>query len=189
MTLHTFAPAGPPADSELARPFPGELAPVVRPISVVHPVTLPPTVPASVTHLTVNPALLYMRNPSFGWFLGAPQPRTGFALPTLISPVAPPVDQTLFQEPQDATKLHYLQQYAIATRGSGGSSQRWVTFAPAPAGFTLTVHLADVSPPALAQGNTPIVPTANRYMLTANLQGQAASWDFGTATTDAGDLA
>ncbi len=177
MTLHTFAP----------RPV-TQAAPVTAPTAVMRPVMFPTAVATSATRSTFNPSLIYMRNPSFGWFLGTPQPRSGFALPTLISPVAPPVDSTLFEEPQDATKKHYLQQYAVATRGSGGSSQRWVTFAPTAAGFTLMVHLADVSPTTLAQGNAAIVPSATRYMLTANLQGQAASWDFGTATTEAGDL-
>lgn len=179
MTLHTVM------QHPIVRTAP---APAPAPAPVVRPVMIPTTVATSPTRMTFNPAFIYMRNPSFGWFLGAPQQRGSFALPTLISPVAPPVDSTLFEEPQDATKKHYLPQYAIATRGSGGSTQRWVTFAPAAAGFTLTVHLADASPVSLAQGNTAIVPSATRYLLTANLQGQAASWDFGTATTDGGDL-
>jgi hypothetical protein len=176
MTLHTFAPR----PVEQTAPAPVKAAPVA-----VRPVMTPTTVATSPARTTFNPAFIYMRNPSFGWFLGTPQPRSGFALPTLISPVAPPVDSTLFEEPQDATKKHYLVQYAIATRGSGASSQRWVTFAPTSGSFTLTVHLIDASPTALAQGNAAIVPGATRYLLTANVGGQAQSWDFSTAATDA----
>ena len=150
---------------------------------------MPATVRSSVSQSTINPALIYLRNPIVGgWQFGRPQPRSAFSLPTLISPVTNPTDQTLFEEPQDATKKHYLPQYGIATRGSGGSMVKWVSFAPTAQGFVLTVHLADVTSPSLSTNNTPATPNSTRYMLTANLQGRAASWDFGTANTDQGVL-
>jgi hypothetical protein len=63
-------------------------------------------------------------------FGGAAQgwPRNSFTLPVLISPTASPTDQTLFEEPQDGTKKHYLPRYGIAATASGGSPVKWVVF-------------------------------------------------------------
>ena len=157
--------------------------------AAVSSVAVPSTLRSSVSQSTINPTMISWRNPVIGgWSFGKPQPRSSFSLPTLISPVATPSDQTLFEEPQNAAKKHYLPQYGIATRGSGGSMVKWVSFAPTAQGFVLTVHLADVTPASLSTNNTAIAPNTTRYMLTANLQGRAASWDFDTANTDSGIL-
>lgn len=150
---------------------------------------MPTAVRSSVTQSTINPALIYIRNPVLGgWQFGRPQPRSAFSLPTLISPVSSPTDQTLFEEPQDPSKKHYIPQYAIATRGSGGAMVRWVSFAPTAQGFVLTVHLSDTTSASLSTNNTAVKPNSTRYMLTANLQGRAMSWDFNTANVDQGTL-
>ena len=173
MLLHTAEPvrAVPPAASTPQAAAPAAMA---------------YTVQRSSAEATVNPAMLQWRNPVFGgWQLYQPKPRSSFALPTLISPVNPPVDTTLFQEPQDASLLHNLPGYTIATQGSGGSLTKWVSFAPSAQGFTLIVNLAQTPAPGNA---TPIVPTAGRYMLTAVDGGQNVSWDFSTVTASGNTL-
>jgi hypothetical protein len=146
---------------------------------------VPTSVRNSVTQSTINPVLIYLQNPVLGgWQFGKPKPRSAFSLPTLISEVTSPNDKTLFEEPQDATKKHYIPQYAIATRGTGGGMVKWVSFAPTAQGFVLSVHLSDTTSASLSANNTAVKPNSIRYMLTANLQGRAVSWDFNTANVE-----
>lgn len=143
----------------------------------------------STTLSTVNPNVMYLRNPFIGdWFIGSPLPRTSFALPTLISMDAAPTDATLFQEPADPAKLHYLTKFKIAVQGSGGAQADQVSFAADANGFTLTVQLADVTDASIAATNARITPGTSRYMLAANLEGRSAVWDF-TATAPDGSVA
>jgi hypothetical protein len=102
----------------------------------------------------------------------------------LISPVAPPVDSTLFEEPQDAGQIHYLPGYVLATQGLGGAQTKRVSFAPNAQGFMLTANLRITPGPA---NGTAIQPTT-RYLLTGMDGGQSASWDFGTATPQVNGL-
>lgn len=140
------------------------------------------TMQRSASLATVNPAMMQFRNPAFGrwWPVIAPQPRSSFSLPTLISPDTTPTDATLFEEPQDGSLQHYLPIYALATQGSGGSLSKWVSFAPTAQGFALTVHLAVEG---AARGGTAIEPTT-RYMLAATDGGQNVNWDFSSAVPD-----
>jgi hypothetical protein len=180
MTLHPL----------LARPIAERVPSPVSPAPaqpVARPYTPPLTVAHSPTIALANPAILQMRNPAFGvWSLGRPLPRSSFSLPVLISPDAAPKDSTLFEDPADPSKKYYLTRYAIATQGSGGAQTYSISFAAAADGFDLTVNLADSTDPAVAAGDTRIDATTTRYFLQANLQGLAATWDFGSATTPDG---
>jgi len=153
--------------------------------SLLESLLLHTSVRNSVSQSTVNPVLIYLQNPVLGgWQFGKPKPRSAFSLPTLISPVSSPTEQTLFEEPQDPSKKHYIPQYAIATRGSGGGMVKWVSFAPTAQGFVLTVHLSDTTSASLSTNNMPVKPNSTRYILTANLQGRSMSWDFNTANVE-----
>jgi hypothetical protein len=150
---------------------------------------VPTAVAHSPTQAMANPGILYMRNPILGgWSQGRPLPRTSFALPVLISPDAPPTESTLFEDPQDPSKKHYLPKYAIATVGSGGGQAYSVSFAANSDGFVLTVQLTDVTDASLATNDARIDATTTRYVLTANLQGLAASWDFASASSSSSAL-
>src|SRR5215470_8458709 len=129
------------------------------------------TVPTAIAHSTttsmINPSIMYMRNPFIGnWFIGAPEPRSSFALPVLISMDPTPTDATLFEEPADPSKKHYLTKFKIAVQGSGGGQQENVSFAADANGFTLTVQLADATDAMIAANNARIAPSTSRYMLT-----------------------
>src|SRR5262249_4393832 len=91
-------------------------------------------------------------------------------------------------EPADPSKKHYLTKFKIAVQGSGGGQQENVSFAADANGFTLTVQLADATDATIAANNARIAPSTSRYMLTANLQGRSAVWDF-TATSPDGSVA
>ncbi len=157
--------------------------------TVARPVVVSTAVAHSPTRSMANPALLYMRNPAFvGWQLGRPLPRSNFSLPTLIAPDATPKADTLFEDPADATKKHFLAKYAIATIGSGGAQSYNVSFVANTDGFVLTVGLADVTDPSLVSSALRIDPTTTRYLLTANLQGLAANWDFTATPSDGSNL-
>jgi hypothetical protein len=145
---------------------------------------VPTAVAHSPTLAMANPGILYMRSPLLGrWSQGSPLPRTSFALPVLISPDAAPTDTTLFEDPQDPSKKHYLPKYAIATVGSGGGQTYSISFAANSDGFVLTVQLTDVTDASLTTNDARIDATTTRYVLTANLQGLAASWDFASASS------
>lgn len=167
------AHSGPPAQ------FPQTPSPVARPIAVQN----------SLTVAMINPEILHFQNPRFVEFGGVAQgsPRQSFALPVLISPTASPTDQTLFEEPQDPTKKHYLPSYGIAATASGGGPVKWVSLAPSANGFQLIVHLAEVTDPLVAKNNLRVDAPA-RYLLTANLQGRVANWDFQSASTEGATL-
>lgn len=137
----------------------------------------------------INPAILHLQNPQLAGFGGASQgtPRSGFQLPVLISPSASPTDQTLFEEPQDATKKHYLPRYDIAAVSGGAGMVKWVSLEPSQNGFQLIVHLAEVTDPSVVTGNIRQDATT-RYLLTANLQGRVASWDLTATATEGAAL-
>jgi hypothetical protein len=177
MFVHT-APAATGTARVGSNPAPPAASAVNHAVAA-HPVVVQQT--ANV--MTVNPAVLHWMNPILYTRIGLPQARNAFSLPTLISPVATPTDQTLFEEPQDATKKHYLPGYGIATTGSGTQLVQWVSLEPVGNSYQLIVHLKESSAPSLSSGNIRTdAPT--RYLLTANLQQRAVSWDFGTATTE-----
>ncbi|HEY6326653.1 MAG TPA: hypothetical protein VIW73_09115 [Candidatus Cybelea sp.] len=183
MTLHR---------SFMATPAAGRLE-TLSPAATVQPVARPYSPPQAVLHSptvsAVNPAILYMRNPAFGqWTLGDASPRSSFALPVLISPVAPPLDTTLFEDPANANNKYYLSRYAIATQGAGGAQSICVTFAAGADGYDLTVQLADTTDSGVSAGGTRIDPATTRYFLTANLSGLAATWDFGAVTATGSNL-
>jgi hypothetical protein len=145
-------------------------------------VVLPAAVQKSVTVATVNPAILHLQDPQFRpVFIPPGQPRSSFSLPTLITPSAAPTDQTLFEEPQDPTRKHFLPHYSLATTASPQGPTKWVSLEPAATGFQLVVHLKDDTDSALAQGNSAL-PAAARYLLTANLQARVANWDLAVAS-------
>jgi hypothetical protein len=152
-----------------------------RPSAVAHPIAIQ----RSTNVAMINPAIIHLQNPPFGGFGGGVQglPRQIFTLPVLISPTASPTDQTLFEEPQDGTKKHYLPRYGIAATASGGSHVKWVSFEPSTNGFKLIVHLAEVTDASVVTGNLR-QDDAARYLLTANVQGRIASWDFNSAEAD-----
>jgi hypothetical protein len=153
------------------------------------PILVPIAVRKSMYVATVNPAILHFQNPSLGGF-GRPSqgsPRSGFALPVLISPTPTPTDQTLFEEPLDPTKKHYLPLYGTATTAGGSGSVKWVSLEPSGQQFQLTVHLADVTNPSVTASNIRQDATA-RYLLTANLQGRAVNWDLSPSLADGAAL-
>ena len=187
--LTTIAAAG-------VAPIPAIIAtrPVTAPIDIdtaayTPPVLVPIAVRKSMYVATVNPAILLFQNPLLGRF-GRPyrgSPRDGFALPVLISPTTTPTDQTLFEEPLDGTKKHYLPLYGIATTPGGSGSVKWVSLEPSGQQFQLTVHLADVTDPSVTASNIRQDATA-RYLLTANLQGRVANWDLSPSLPDGAAL-
>lgn len=165
------------------------LSPAATAQPVARPYLPPQTVLHSPTMTAVNPAILSWRNPAFGqWTLGSASPRSSFSLPVLISPVAPPVDTTLFEDPANANNKYYLPRYAIATQGAGGAQTSCVTFAAGADGYDLTVQLVDATDSGVSANGTRIDPTTTRYFLTANLSGLAATWDFGAVVADGSNL-
>jgi hypothetical protein len=104
MLVHT-APAVRAAPPAAGHPLPVvHVAPPAPHPVAAHPIVVQP----AVRVMTVNPAMLHFVNPVFMVPIAPPRPRSAFALPSLISPTPAPNDQTLFQEPQDAGKTHYL---------------------------------------------------------------------------------
>ena len=188
MTLHGAA-SRPLPTALRAQPSAAERAPQATAGAASRASVVPTAAVHSPTLSMANSSLLYMRNPMLGrWSLGKPMPRSSFSLPVLISPDATPQANALFEEPADPAKKHYLARYAVATVGSGGAQSYGVSFAANAEGFVLTVQLADVTDAALVSNATRIEPTTTRYVLTANLEGLAATWDFGTASSDASTL-
>ena len=167
-------------------PHPAVAAPQSR---IATPIAVPVAVHNSPSVATINPAILHWQNPQLGGFVAGAQgaARTTFQLPTLISPTASPTDQTLFEEPQDATKKHYLPGYAVAATAGAAGPAKWVSLEPAASGYQLIVHLAESTPAALATGNTRQDATT-RFLLTAVLQGRVASWDLALVGMDGGSL-
>jgi hypothetical protein len=140
----------------------------------------------SVGVLSPNPILGIIRPVGPGWPPRLALPRSRFALPTLISPVPIPNSATLFEEPQDGTKKHYLQQYAIAIQGSPEQPLYGVSLSPTAPNFTLTVNLSAVPLDGVTAGATPVTPTSVSYLLSATLLGRVVTWDF-SATQSSGD--
>jgi hypothetical protein len=177
MFVHTA-----PATTGIARVVQTPASPAA--LATNHAVAAHPVVLQQATNvMTVNPAVLHWMDPIIFTRLSLPQPRSGFSLPTLISPVATPNDQTLLEEPQDATKKHYLPGYGIGTTGNGTQLMQWVSLEPIGNSYQLIVHLKENTAQSLSSGNVRIdAPT--RCLLTGNLQQRAVTWDFGTATTE-----
>jgi hypothetical protein len=153
------------------------------------PVLVPIAVRKSMYVATVNPAILLFQNPLLGGFHRPSQgsPRGAFALPVLISPTVTPTDQTLFEEPLDGTKKHYLPLFGVGTTSGGSGSVKWVSFEPSGQQFQMTVHLADVTDPSVTASNIRQDATA-RYLLTANLQGRVMNWDLSPSLPDGAAL-
>ena len=154
------------------------LAQPVRPVIAVSP-----TIVSATNVATANPAILHLQNPAFRpiWHF-RPQQRGQIALPTLVSPSNAPTDQTLFEEPQDASRTHVLPLYAIASTAGSAGRQKWVSLAPSDAGFQLAVFLNER--PA-ATGDAQRIAADTRYLITATVQSRVVSWDLTTAA-DAG---
>lgn len=149
------------------------------------PVSRPIVIQNAVAMARIDPEILHLQNPTIAGFEGDSQgsPRSSFAIPVLISPTASPTIETLFEEPQDGTKKHYLPRYGIAAAQSEGRPVKWVSFEPSGGKYQLTVHLNDVTDSSVATGNLRQDAPA-RYLLMANLQGRVATWDFQSATPD-----
>jgi hypothetical protein len=191
-----FVMIHPPLTTISAAPVPAIVAtrPLTVPIDVdtlasPPPILVPIAVRKSMYVATVNPEILHFQNPLLGVF-GRPSqgsPRSAFALPVLISPTPTATDQTLFEEPLDSTKKHYLPLYGIATTPGGSSSVKWVSLEPSDQEFQLTVHLADVTDPSVTASNIRQDATA-RYLLSANLQGRVVNWDLSPSLVDGAAL-
>jgi hypothetical protein len=124
------------------------------------------------------------RNPGLGGlFWAQPKPRSGFSLPTLISPTATPNDQTLFQEPQPGGPLHYLPAFKLATTGSGNQQHYATSLSVTATGYLLTVTLADATSLSLLSSGKHEMPVT-LYMVTATVAGTATSWDLTTVTVN-----
>lgn len=145
------------------------------PPAAVHTATPQPiTMQAAVGVQTVNLSALRFFSPGFNLpAVAQNQPRGSFHLPTLISPVAAPNDGTLFEEPQDGSKKHYLPTYTIATAADGSYH---VSLEPIGKAYQLVVHLAENTKPEHAIG-VRIDDAPTRYWLTATLRGQNRSFE------------
>jgi hypothetical protein len=157
--------------------------PVIQ--QAVHPVTQAAIVRTSVNVATINPRLLNLRL-GYNWLPQA-LPRNQFQLPVLISPELAPSDQTLFEDPLNRANRFYLPNFGIAPTSVGGRQVNWVSLSPVGGRFSLTVHLTDVTGPGLATGNTKLA-RATSYLLQANLNGLAKSWNFATGPADGATL-
>jgi hypothetical protein len=182
MTLHKAANGGPATTTHY---------PIVRPIApvtVVGPVKVPVTAPAPspgpVAVATVfHPGQLIFLDPRFRNFtFPVPRPSTAFNLPVLISPVATPNDQTLFNEPQGGPQ-HYLPQYQLAFTGSGTEQTYNVSLAVSGSAWLLTVHLQNITDMSVVSNRKAEMPLT-RYFLQANLPGRTQTWDFPSAIVD-----
>jgi hypothetical protein len=143
----------------------------------------------SATEATPNAAYLHLRNPDLRpIFIPHGQARGTFALPTLISPVAPPVDTTVFEEPLDSSKTHYLPLYALAATTGPSGRVKWVSLSSTDAGFELDVHLSEVPNPSARPDGARIDADA-RYFITAAVAGRQVNWDLtAVAETDGAAL-
>lgn len=136
----------------------------------------------SATVATVNPAIMHMQVAKFRPILVTPAtPRDSVTLPTLISPTPSPTDATLFQEPEDPARRHFLPVYGIAATSGSTGSQKWVSLSASDHGFELDIHLTETTSTEIAS-NIPIYTDA-RYLITASLDSQIVTWDL-TAVTD-----
>ena len=96
--------------------------------------------------------------------------RESYDLPMVISPTGVTSDSVLYEAPKDPSQRFYLPSYKIAMTPEAIGRGKWVTFAPAGAGFVLKVNLADATLPSLSQGNTPLYPDAH-YKIVASVPG------------------
>lgn len=152
-------------------------------------VALSPMMLRSTNLATVNPALLHLQNPHFRPILiPHPMPRASFSMPTLISPVAQPIDQTLFEDPKAPSSRFYLPVYGIASTAGSVGRAKWISLSPSDSGFQLSVHLSETTSPSLSQGASRLdAPT--RYLISANVQSRLTSWDLvASANTDGAAL-
>jgi hypothetical protein len=134
---------------------------------------------SAVNLATVNAASIHMLNPQVIGFVPIPlgQPRGAFSLPTLISPTISPAEQTLFEEPRDPAKKHYLPRYDLATIQGASRLLKSVVLRPSQNACELVVNLTEVTTPASSAGNIR-QDAAARYFLTGTYQGAAMSWDL-----------
>ncbi len=151
--------------------------------AVVSPTVQPLVLQNSLHVATVNPIFSRMNMSWVAPALAVTGPLSSFQPPVLFSPVDSPNDQTIFQDPGDASKKHYLPVYSVAETDDAGERVIWVSLAPAGTKFELTVHLADSTPAAMAAGNTPIAAESS-YQLQGTLGAMVKSWDFATAMVD-----
>ncbi len=158
------------------------MTPAPRPATASLPVTHPIVLQNAVNLATLNPNLFH---PVLGQTgpAAAGLPRNAFKLPVLISPSPSPNEQTLFADPLNAASQFYLPAFGIATTSIGGQPANWVSLSPAGSGFALTVHLSDVSSPALKAVGSAIHANTS-YLLRANVSGMIKTWDFDQAATD-----
>jgi len=142
------------------------------------PVAVSPTLLRSTHMATINPALLHFQNPHFRpIFIPQPQPRANFSLPALVSPLAQPTDQTLFEDPKDPAKKFHLAVYGIASTAGSAGRAKWVSFLPTGTGFELNIHLSETTGAALAQSSDRLDATT-RYLISANIQSRLVTWDL-----------
>jgi hypothetical protein len=186
--LHPPLPTTPAAPGPiLVATWPVVEAPLVNPVSAP-PILIPIAVRKSIDVATINTDLVRFKNPGFVFGVYSQgSPRTAFNLPILISPTATATDQTLFEEPLDPTKIHYLPRYGIAVTAGPAGPAKWVCLEPVGQQFQLTVHLADVTDPAIVASNIRQDATT-RYLLTANLQGRVVNWDLVPSAADGAAL-
>ena len=157
---------------------------------LVHPAQAAPQrvqfVVNRANYATINPALLHLQNPKFQPPPSPGQVRSSFDLPTLIAPATAATPDMLFTAPRDPAKRFFLTHYGIAIAPGAGPRSQWVSLELTAAGYRLTVHLTDTTPPALSTGNTRITPGAVRYLITASLQGRAVNWDLTPVASPSG---
>ena len=147
-------------------------------------VAIPTVVRPAVNLATVNVASLHLLNPQvIGFGAIAPgQPRASFRLPTLISPTIAPTEGTLFEDPQDQTKKHYLPRYDLATKPGASRLLKSVVLKPSQNNCELVVDLIDITAPAVANGHIR-QDASTRYFVTANIQGVVMTWDLTVRST------
>ena len=186
--LHPPLPTTPAAPGPiLVATRPVVEGPVVNPVSAP-PILMPIAVRKSIDVATINTNLVQFKNPGFVFGVYSQgSPRNAFALPVLISPTATATDQTLFEEPLDPTKIHYLPRYGIAVTAGPAGPVKWVYLEPVGQQFQLTVNLADITDPAIVAGSIRQDATT-RYFLTANLQGRVVNWDLVPSAADGAAL-
>ncbi|MBA3810274.1 MAG: hypothetical protein H0X27_01265 [Caulobacteraceae bacterium] len=139
----------------------------------------------SKTVATPNFAVAHFQNALLWPIFQVALPRDRISLPTLISPVAAPTDRTLFEEPADAGRRHYLPAYALAATAGASGPVKWVAFKATDTGSELDAHLAETTDPAIAGADTRI-DADTRYFITAAVQGRQVNWDLAVAPDNDG---
>ena len=176
-----------PAPPAAAPPHPGSVA--VPPPPPRPPVNVPVTINKPPNLVTVNPGIIHLQNPQFRPPPPPPVPRTAFDLPTVIAGNANVSDNSIFQAPKDPSRRFYLPHYGVAPSPGADGHTPWVEFQPSGSGYQLIVHLNDVTPPPLSQGNGPLQQgVGTRYLIAASLQGRAVSWDLTPTASPAGAI-